>query len=104
MTITVRPVAGTELYTRYPGQSAAQSCHVELDAERGTLSAASNPEIGNAVPMAVHHGRVLRWQIQPLRADAANALLAEIAPLAERVVAGYEVGVERQQPRRPTRW
>lgn len=90
MTITITQVSGTELYNRYPQQTSPQDCYVELDCEAETLSAEANPEIGNAIPFSVYHGRTLRWSIPALRADAANALLAEIAPLAERVCAGYE--------------
>ena len=86
----IKNVEGTSLYQRYPGQSEAQDCYVELDARgEGELCARTNPEIGNAIPFDVYHGHVQRWTISPLRADAANALLAKIEPLAERVVAGY---------------
>ena len=86
---TIHPVAGAELHLHYPRQTSPQPCHVELDLRRGDLSASANTEIGNAVPMAVHHGHVQRWTIPALRANSVNALLAEIAPLAGRVVAGY---------------
>jgi len=78
------------LYCRYQGQTAPQPCYVELDCESGTLTAAYNGEIGNAVPMPVWHNRCLRWPIPALREGAAIELLKEILPLAERVVAGYE--------------
>lgn len=91
MTIAITTVTGTELHVTYPRQTQAQPCYVELDArDDGRLSAAANPEIGNAVPFDVVHGHVQRWTIPALKADVANELLKEIAPLAERVVAGYE--------------
>ena len=91
--IRITTVTGTELYHRYPGQSAAQPVHVKLDCRGdGTLSASHSPEIGNAVPFAVYHGHVRQWGIPALQAGAADTLLAEIAPLAERVVAGYSAG------------
>jgi hypothetical protein len=89
--ITIRPVSGTDLYRRYPQQAARQACHVELDLARGALTAAHDPEIGSGVPEAVHLGHVRRFAIPALRADAANALLERIAPLAERAAAGYSV-------------
>lgn len=77
------------LHHRYPGQSERQDCYIELDCQDGELTADYNAEIGNAVPMAVHHGHVRRYTIPCLRADAANDLLDEIAPFAQRIVDGY---------------
>lgn len=88
--ITITPVAGTALHHRYRGQTSAQPAHVELDCDTGELSASHNTEIGSGVPVKVWHSRTLRWRIPALTAEAANALLEEIAPLCERIVAGYE--------------
>lgn len=88
--VIIIPVRGNALYRRYSGQNAPQDCHVSLDCRKGTLTADFNPEIGNAVPFAVHHRHVQRWSIPCLTADAANALLAEIAPFAQRMLDGYE--------------
>lgn len=77
------------LHHRYHGQSERQDCYIELDCQDGELTADYNAEIGNAVPMAVHHGHVRRYTIPCLKADAANALLDKIAPLAQRIVDGY---------------
>lgn len=88
--ITVTPVTGTELYYRYASENEAQDCYVELNARTGVLRAESNGEIGNAVPQDVHYGHRMRWTIPALKADRANALLAEIAPIAQRIVDGYE--------------
>ena len=44
---------------------------------------------GDGVPMDIWHHRRLCWTIGALTADAANALMTEVLPLAERVVAGY---------------
>lgn len=46
---------------------------------------------GDGIPMPVYHERLLRWPIQPLTADAANDLMRQAAPLAARLIAGYEV-------------
>jgi hypothetical protein len=80
---------GTSLHHRYAGQSEPQDCFVALNCESGRLYASHNTEIGNAVPFAVHHGHVQRWSIPALRDGAANDLLDELAPIAERIVAGY---------------
>lgn len=87
--IQIDTIGATDLHVRYPRQSEAQDCYVELDTRGdGRLSVSANSEIGNAIPFAVYHGLVLRFSIPALRGEAANALLAEIAPLAERIVAG----------------
>jgi hypothetical protein len=88
-TITTHSVTGTELHHRYPSQTSPQGVAVYLDCETGDLSAETNPEIGNAVPVREYHGHVLAWTIPALKAGPANDLLAEIEPLAERVCDGY---------------
>lgn len=80
---------GIALYTRFPGQTAPQPCFVELDCDKRTLTAESNPEIGNAVPVHVWHHRILRWTIPCLTDDAVNALLDELADDAGIVCDGY---------------
>jgi hypothetical protein len=88
--ITIRPVEGTTaLHHRYPRETKAQRCHVELDCRTGDLTACYDPETGGAYPFAVHHGHVLRWRVPCLRADAANALLVDLEVLAQRIVDGY---------------
>ena len=79
-----------ELYHKYPGQSERQDCYLELDLEAETLMCDWNCDIGNAVPMAVWHGMVRRYTIPCLTSAAANALMDEILPIAERIFAGYE--------------
>ena len=86
---TIKLTDKFELYHQYPFENSPQSCYVELDLEDETLTAESNPEIGNAVPFHVWHGHARRYGIPPLVADYANDLLDEIAPLAMRVIAGY---------------
>ncbi len=88
-TLKVTPVTGTELHHRYPRESKDQPVHVSLNCETGELSAQVDMEIGMAVPRNVHEERRIRWTIPALRAKAANAFLASIAPLAARVLAGF---------------
>lgn len=84
--ITIREVEGLELHLQYPGQHSVQNCHVCLDTETGELWAEADEIIGGGAPENVWHGIVRRWRIsEPLKADAANALLEEIAPAAERI-------------------
>lgn len=88
--VTIARVEGTyDLHQHYRGQSAPQPCHVQLACDTGTLGAGYSGEIGNGVPSHVWHNRTLRWTIPCLTADAANALLDEVLPIAERIVAGY---------------
>lgn len=75
----------------YPTKQRPQPCFIELDTETGDLRADWDPEVGNTVPDRVWRGIMLRYEVPPLSAEAANALLARIAPIAERVVAGSKV-------------
>lgn len=95
MSITITSVAGkTDLSHCYNyGQhsnSRPQPCYIELDCETGNMTATYNVQSDNSIPMSVYHGHTQRWAIPCLPADAANALMEEFAPIAERIVAGYE--------------
>jgi hypothetical protein len=90
--ITIRECTNaTELYRHYDGQSEPQPAYIALDLEDGTMWADYNAEIGNAVPESVRHGRVRRYGIPLLTADAANRVMAALLPLAERIVAGADI-------------
>ncbi|MTE20227.1 DUF1870 family protein [Streptomyces sp. TRM43335] len=80
----------TELYRHYDGQSEPQDAYIELDTQSETLSATYNAEIGNAIPFSVHYGLDRRYRIPILTAAAANRVMREIAPLADRIIAGTE--------------
>jgi hypothetical protein len=90
MSVRIIRVNGNELHCHYSRQTSAQGCYVELDCKNETLSASYNAEIGNAIPFSVYHCHNQRWGIPALTESAANDLLDEILPLAERAVAGYE--------------
>ncbi|MFE9769496.1 helix-turn-helix domain-containing protein [Streptomyces sp. NPDC005808] len=79
-----------ELYRHYDGQTEGQPAYIELDLREGTLLADYNGEIGNAVPGTVHHGIERRYSIPTLTGDAANRVMKELAPLAERILADWE--------------
>ena len=76
------------LYLRYPSQSAAQPCELRLFCDDAVLTVAVQTEIGGR-SMLEHSGRMLAWRVPCLTEDSAAELLGEVAPLAERVVAGY---------------
>lgn len=78
------------LACQYPGQTQPQSAYIALDLRDRTMWAEYDPEIGNAVSMAVCHGHVRRYYIPPLVADVANRLMQDLEPLARRVCDGYE--------------
>ena len=90
MSISIKKIAGNSLHCHYDRQTESQGCYIELDCENEKLSASYNAEIGNAIPFSVYHGLDQRWGIPCLTGDTVNDLLDEIAPLAERVIAGYE--------------
>lgn len=82
------PPAGS-LYLRYLSQPGPQPCEVFLSCDDAVLTVAVRTEIGNARSIMEWNGRHLTWRVPTLTMDAANDLLAELAPLAERVFAGY---------------
>lgn len=81
----------TELFCHYASQSEPQRCFIALDLEDGTLWADYNAEIGSAVPEAVWNGRTIRFPAPCMTAAGMNHLMDEIAPLADRVLAGSEI-------------
>lgn len=90
-TLTIRPLNPDDpmvLYHHYPGQVSRQDAYIALDLDNGTMWADWDAEIGNAVPESVWHNRVIRYPIPPVQPATANALMQEIAPLAQRVLDG----------------
>lgn len=80
----------TELYCQYSGQFEPQAAYIELDLRNATLSATYNAEVGNAIPFSVYHGQDIRFPVPILTGNAANRLMREIAPLADRMLADWE--------------
>src|SRR5690606_13306206 len=90
-TVKIRPVVEpTALYCRYGNNYEPQPVYVALDLEDGALYADYQ---AGGTPMRVWLGQVRTWSIPPLVADAANALLREIAPLAQRILDGSSIEV-----------
>lgn len=79
------------LHHHYTGETAPQPCFLALNLEDGELAADWDGEIGNGVPESVWSGRTLRWTIPILTTTAANDLLAEAAPIAQRVLNGAAI-------------
>lgn len=79
-----------ELFRHYDGQSGPQPCYIELDLVNGVLSAEYDSIVGSGAPATVHHGQDRRWSIPMLTAKAANRVMEEILPLANRIHADWE--------------
>ena len=80
----------TELHCHYPNQTESQPCYIEIDLDNETMCADYNAEIGNAVPFNVWHNRTRRYPIPCLTGNAANELMKQLFPLAQKMVDGYE--------------
>lgn len=78
------------LYRRYDSQTSPQNCYIELDLHGEILSADYDSEVGGAVPFTVFHGFERRYSIPALTGTAANELMRQIAPLANRILADWE--------------
>jgi len=86
MAKTIKINEVTEDYGQFDGQD----CYIWLNCESATMGANYNGD-GNAVPSNIYHGLVRRYFLPyPIYANSANNLMAKIAPLAERVCAGFE--------------
>ena len=92
-TVSIRPVESpTALYCRYAGSYEEQPAYIALDLVDGELYADYRATDGT--PGRVWLGQVRTWSIPPLVADAANALLERIAPLAQRILDGSSIEVD----------
>lgn len=95
--ITITPVAEASIgparhpiYCQYQGQSGPQDAFIALDCRDGSAWADYNAEIGNAVPVDVWHGHILRFGISPYASGARiNAEMEAMRPRFAEIVAGY---------------
>lgn len=91
-TVTITPVDEIDdLFCKYPGQSGPQPVELSLDIRTGQLSCAYNPTIGGGSTFDHYHRLILAERIPCLTAEAANAFMAEVVPLAQLVVDGATV-------------
>jgi hypothetical protein len=80
------------LYCQYKGQIGAQGTFLFLDLEDGQFTADYEAEIGGAWPANVYHGRAIRFPFPIVpTAAAANDILNEAAPIAQRILDGAEI-------------
>ena len=93
--INIHPLDGDQLhplYHHYQHEVQAQPVQVELDLRDGSLIADWDAEVGNGVSEAVWDGLIRRYDISPqLTRDEINALLVEVAPIAQRILDGTEI-------------
>jgi len=91
-TVKIRPVVEPDaLYCRYAGNYEPQPVYISLDLADGALYA--DYRATNDTPGRVWLGQVRTWEIPPLVADAANELMQDIAPLAQRILDGSDIEV-----------
>ena len=92
MSITIEKVATRDaLYQKFSGQYAPQKCHMELDCQFRTLSATYDSTFDGAVSRRVWNRLAVRFSIPCLTADAANALMEEVANDCAKICDGFEV-------------
>src|SRR5690606_6078487 len=91
-TAKIHPVSEPDaLSCRYENNYEPQPVYINLDLEDAELYA--DYPASNGTPGRVCLGQVRAWEITPLVADAANELLREIAPLAQRILDGSSIEV-----------
>lgn len=91
-TVTITPVDEIDdLFCKYRGQSGPQPVELSLDIRTGALSCAYDPTIGGGSTFDHYHRLILAERIPCLTAEAANAFMAEVVPLAQLVVDGATV-------------
>ncbi|MER8237567.1 hypothetical protein [Streptomyces sp. NPDC094049] len=92
LTVTIQHLSETdELYRWYEGESGPQRAYVELSLTDGAFLAAFDGLIESDRPERVVHGIDRRWTIPVLTAQAANGLLDDLAPLAQRLLDGSAI-------------
>lgn len=89
-TATVTIIYPTEcLHYRRHGEHRPQPVVLELDPERRELTVRVDHNDRHTTSFAVYHRRVAHWEVPALTQSAAEELLEDVLPLAERAVAGY---------------
>lgn len=88
--VTIDPVEGEELYDfdSYTGRATGAWLWLDCASRKLSCRCASRDRTG--MPAGVWHGLTLRWQLPALTADAANALMSDLADAAGRVCDGFE--------------
>jgi hypothetical protein len=90
----VECVESDELHCHHANQHQAQDVYLDLDLRDGVLAARARAEINGGIPHDVFHGFRRQYTIPVLTAEAANRVMAEIAPWAQRLVDDWEKGFD----------
>jgi hypothetical protein len=89
--ITIEPVEGEdELYDFDGYRQCSTGAELWLDCASRTLSCRCASRDRTGMPASVWHNLALRWRLPALTADAANALMGDLADAAARVCDGFE--------------
>lgn len=89
---TVPEQDSLELYERRPRTTAAQPLLLQLDLEDGELSVFPFPDVTpDQRPEQVDTGVLVRWDLPLLTPQAANTLMRQVKPLAQRMRFGTDL-------------
>ncbi|MCB1290775.1 MAG: hypothetical protein KDB45_04495 [Mycobacterium sp.] len=78
--------ASDSLWHHYDGQQAAQPVYLSLDLRDGEWTADYDGTVGPGATFAIHYGLVRIYSLPAIpTVEAANRLLADLAPLAQQV-------------------
>lgn len=79
------------VYAQFGGQCMPQPAFLELDIRDGSLTADYSGEVGNGVPGAVWHGRILRFKLMPeTTADQIERIINDNVELFQKILDGSE--------------
>ena len=87
-TVSIRRCALDGMVRRYAGQEESQPGHISLYLPTATLTASYDANTGGT-PVDVAYGFDRRYDTPLLAGSAANRLMSEILPLAQRIVDDY---------------
>lgn len=91
-TVMIREITNeTELFCQYDGEFQPQPTYLNLDLEDGELFCDYNPNIGGGRSAAEFHQRTLALSIPCLTGRDANALMRDVAPIAQRILDGASI-------------
>lgn len=88
--ILFSPEGHFPLYCQY-GDGPPQDAYIELDPAERTVDATFNAEAGNAVPLGVFSGRILRYAVPNYwTRDEADEFIEKAIPFCLRICDGYD--------------
>lgn len=97
--LMIVPTGAAELHRHYPGQTEPQPAYLELCLRTGRLYADTDAEVRGARPFSVYYGFERRYPVPALTGAAADRLLEEIRPLAQRILNDWTEELDSQSNR-----